>query len=391
MKEQMLIFDSNHNKTEDYYTKLSKTERKILDEFENYCLISADVGRAKKNKSNVVRFLIMANKKLGSINLQDLRDFLRILKQSELSDYYKNDVKAFVQRFLKWYFKDWSERFNNFEDVRFNSDAQRSKKIDPKDVLSLEDITRLIKKETSLFWKTFIIVQFEGALRTLECRKLKWSDIDTNDSEAYFLNVSSKKNRNGTEKERTSAPLAQAIYYLDELKKEQKGESVFVFPSRISPNDYISSGSVGKWFNRLTKKVLGKSIKSYILRHSRGEGFHKLVRDGKLSKENALIMMGHSEKMFDKTYSHADKQEIKKILKKQVLDVDYIEPEKKHDLEIKIDELNDKISKIEPMLDIVFNLNSLTDKELERKYGKEKIIKFVEDFKGIVSNVRKVK
>jgi hypothetical protein len=95
--------------------------------------------------------------------------------------------------------------------------------------------------------------------------------------------------------------------------------------------------------------------------------------------------------MFDKTYSHADKQEIKKILKKQVLDVDYIEPEKKHDLEIKIDELNDKISKIEPMLDIVFNLNSLTDKELERKYGKEKIIKFVEDFKGIVSNVRKVK
>lgn len=342
MQEELLRFDENTNPVNDYYKKLGKIERESVDKFEKYCLITANPNRAKKSRGDAIRFLIMANKTLSKINLDDLREFLRVLKQSNFSDYTKNDIKGHLQRFLKWYFKDWSERFDNFEDIKYNSEPQRAKEIKPEDVLKKEDIERLIKAERNIFWKTFIIVQFQGALRTLETRSLKWDMVDMQDLDIGWLNVSSKKNRNGTEKKRIAVPLnSQAISYLRELRKHQKENNVkspYVFPSITNENDFISSHSVSVWFSRLTKKVLGKQVTNYMLRHSQGEHLHNLVRDGKLSKENALLMMGHSEKMFDKTYSHTDKQNLKEVLKKQVLDIDYLVPERKHELELKIEE-----------------------------------------------------
>ena len=343
MNEIMIEFDPNKNPTENAYKKLIKKDRVIMDDFEKYCLISASPSRAKKIKSNAIRFLSMAKKDINKIDLKDLRNFLRILKQSDFSDYYKNDVKGFVQRFLKWRFEDWSKRFNAFDDIKYNSDAQRKKKIKPEDILTNKDVSKLIKQEPSIFWKCFIVCQYQCSLRTLEVRSLKWDMLDTEDPEVYFLTIKSKKNKNGAEKERISPPLSsEYIYFLNELKKEQeenKIKSPYVFPSKTSPNIYISSGTVAKWFNRLTKRVLGKPVKNYLLRHSFGEHLHQLVRKKQLSKENAVLMMGHSEKMFDKTYSHTDKAEFKKLLKKQVLSVDYIAPEKKHKLELEIEEL----------------------------------------------------
>ena len=341
MKEKFLLFDSNKNPTEKYYDKLPKEEREIVDRFGKDCLIQASEVRAKKYRSNAIRFLIMAKKPLKNINLNDLRDFLRVLKGSGVSQYYMNDVRGFVQKFLKWNFKDWSERFDGFNDIRFNSEPQREKKINPEDVLKKEDIEKLIKAENNLYWKCFIIVQYQSALRTLEARQLKWENVDLKEDEIGWLNISSRKNKNGNKKERTAPPLDnQGVFLLRELKKQQKetnNQSPYVFPSKEDTNNFISSGSVSKWFSRLTQKVLKKKITNYILRHSRGESLHELVRIGKLSKENALLMMGHSEKMFDKTYSHPNKQTLKQVLKKQVLDIDYIAPGQKNKLEKEIE------------------------------------------------------
>jgi len=351
MKEELLKFDENTNPVENSYKKLEKKDKEIVDNFEKYCLITANPNRARKSRSDAIRFLVMVNKKLDSVKLEDLRDFLRVLKQSNFADYTKNDIKGHLQRFLRWHFKDWSERFDNFEDIKYNSEPQRAVEIKPEDVLTKEDVERLIKAEKDIYWKTFIIVQYQGALRTLEARSLKWDMIDMQDSDIGWLNISSKKNKNATAKKRIAVPLnSQAVYLLTELKKKQKenkSKSPYVFPSIMNENNYVSSHTISVWFSRLTKKVLGKQITNYMLRHSQGEHLHNLVRDGKLSKENALLMMGHSEKMFDKTYSHTNKQNLKEVLKKQVLDIDYIAPEKKHKLELKIDKMQENFDNLE--------------------------------------------
>ena len=370
MNKTLVEFDCNHNTTNDALATLDKAERAIVDSFERYCLISASPSRAQKSKSNAVRFLVMVERPLSSVSLEDLREFLVVLKKSDFSDYYKNDVKGFVQRFLKWHFKDWSDRFEGFADIKYNGDAQRKDKIAPEDILTKDDVAQLIKGEPSLSWKTFLASQYEGALRTIECRNLKWTDIDMEDPDVYFFSVNSKKNKNSTDKERTSPPLVQSVYFLTELRKAQGKSGVkspYVFPSSKNPNTCISSGMVNMWFFRLTKRVLGKNIKNYILRHSKGEELHKLVREGKLSKENAFQMMGHSEKMFDKTYSHSNKIEVKKLLKKQVLDVDYIAPEKKHKLERDVEQLRKQILELKEKMGDIKSFGVVTNSLFEDK------------------------
>jgi len=172
---------------------------------------------------------------------------------------------------------------------------------------------------------------------------LKWENIIMDDPDIYSLDLYSKKNRNGTLKKRPSPPLEQAVYFLNELKEESN--SPYVFPSKIDLNNYISSGSVSKWFARLTKKVFGKSVTNYLLRHTTAERFHVLVAEGKMSVENACLMLGQTEKTWRKHYSHTDEKKQRKLLNKQVLDVDYIAPEKKAKLEEQVDLLGKIILK----------------------------------------------
>ena len=40
------------------------------------------------------------------MDLEDLRYFLKELKQNNFADYTKNRIKSFVQRFLRWGYKD---------------------------------------------------------------------------------------------------------------------------------------------------------------------------------------------------------------------------------------------------------------------------------------------
>jgi integrase len=338
---RFIKFDENTNPTSDYYDKLGKKEQAKVDKFEKYCLISSGKVRASKARSNAIRFLSMVKKKINEVGIEDLRGFLLSLKSSDYADYSKNDIKGFVKRFLKWSYKDWLTRFDGFDDVKLNSDATRQKKIESEDCLTPKQVSKLVKKENSLSWKAFILTQYEGALRTLEVRSLKWAQIDMSDPDIYWIDVSSKKNRNGTSKERISPPLEKAVYFLNELKKESN--SPYVFPQKIDDNKFISSGCVSKWFKRLSKRVLGKPVTNYLLRHTTSERFHVLEREGKLSKANACQMLGHNEKTFDKHYSHTDKKEMKKLLKTQVLDVEYIEPEKKHALETNVADLKRQV------------------------------------------------
>jgi integrase len=375
MMKELLEFDASHNATVHNptikaFNELRRADKAILDNFEQYCLISASPERAKKYKTSVLRFLVMSEKKIDDINLEDLRDFLVVLKNSKFSDYYKNDTKGYIQRFLRWHFRDWSERFDNFDDIKFNSDAQRKKPITNEDIPSKEEVAMLVKAEPSLYWKTFLICQYEAALRTAECRKMDWDKIDMEDPEIYWLDIISKKNKNSTDKERIAPPLYQSVYFLKELKKKQRESNIkspYVFPSKRDPNKCISSSTVNKWFSRLTQKVLGKILHNYILRHAKGEELHSLVREGRLSKENAISMMGHSEKMFDKTYSHANKGKVKMVLKKQVLDVDYIAPEKKNKLEKSIEEQGKEILELKERITDMNNFGVMANSLFEDK------------------------
>ncbi len=344
-------------RSEDVFRKLSSGEKYILNNFRDKILVNASEERAKAGIRELLRFRVIVRKPLNKLEIKDLQNFITLLNSCDFAEYTKEKIKSFIHTFLKWYYKDWSVRFDNFEDIKYNSQAERKKRITSENVLSKEDIEKIMKTEPKLFWKTFFILQYEGAFRTGEVRKLKWSDVNLDKGDGFvYVEVSSKKNSRRREKRR-ELPLKESLYYLQELKKQQKTQGIkteWVFPSPLNPNKHISK-AVNLWFSKLTQKALGRKINPYLLRHTRGTELKQLVLDGKMSKDNAIKFMGHSEEMFDKIYSHIDDDLIRELMKKQIYNFEYMPKEKKHKLEKEMEALKKQTRSLTEALKILIN------------------------------------
>lgn len=330
--------------SQDYFKKLKNSDKEILEDFKRKISLKASKERSEEALKEILRFKLITKKPLDQIELSDLEKYIGALKESNLSENFKNKIKGFIHMFLKWKYKDWSERFDGFESIEYITGALRIKEIKPKDVLNKEDLDKILETEKNLFWKTFFIVQYESAGRTGEIRRLLWADIDF-DTGDEFVEVAlwNKKNKQRIPQSR-ELPLKHSKKFLLALKKQQEAEGIkskFVFPSPKDPRKPISK-AVNQWFNNLTKKAIGRTITPYLLRHSRGTELAHLVKENKMSKDIALKFMGHTEKMFDNIYSHVAKEKEKELMKKQIYDFEYLTEEEK----IQVKELKAEIEKL---------------------------------------------
>lgn len=320
---------------EERYNALPNSEKEVLDDYERLCLTSANESKALDMKRNILKFLLTIGKPTTKIELKDLENFIIILDKASNSDYFKNDMKVHVKKFIKRNFKDWSERFDNLDCIKQNTNPIRKREID-ENTLTKGDVEKLVKTENKTFWKAFVMCQYEGALRTKEVRFLKWDDLKS-EGEFYTTTLYSTKN-----KKKKPIVFKGAKFYLDKLRQEQKNsENIgkYIFHSKKDINKPIDKATVSLWMRKLSRKALGREVFCYTLRHLRGTELARLVKKGKVSKDNALSMMGHTEKMFDKVYSHVTQDEIKNMLKKQVYNIEDLPPERKHKLELEVEEL----------------------------------------------------
>jgi integrase len=324
---------------EEFYKTISKKEKGMLDDYLIYRkargLISEE--KIKDTRRYVLHIRCILQKELKEMELKDLRNLLAIINNSRLSDYVKNTIKTDLKNFLKYLFPDWSLRFSNLEDIKLISNPRNEKKINSQTLFQKEDIEKLMKHETKMLWKAFLITQYEGGLRTKETRFLKWEDItfnvDGDISEITIYATKTKKTRPVFVKE--------ATYYLNKVKEEQehlKQKSIFVFHSVKDINIPIDKHNVSIWFRSLTKKALGREGWNYLLRHSRATELYRLAKHNKIAKDTAVGFMGHSEDM-SKVYEHFDEKEIKEMLKNQVYKLEDLPEEKKTELEKEINEL----------------------------------------------------
>lgn len=326
------------------WAKLPQKEKTMIEE---YLIYRKARGVGTESKLQDIRRVIMQlryilDKPFDDIDIKDLRRLLGIIQDSNLTNYVKNAVKTDLKNFLKYKFNDWSMRFSNLDDIKLGSNGRNEEKINAETIFKKEDIDKLIKHENSLFWKSFLLVQYEAGLRTKEVRELKWSSIKlSSDGDISEVNIFATK----TQRARTIF-IKEATFFLKRLLEEQenlKEKGVYIFHSKNDLNAPINKATVSMWFRRLTKKVLGREGWSYLLRHTRGTELYKLADENKIAKETAIKFMGHSKDM-SYTYTHLDKKAVEEMLKNQVYKIEEIAPpEKKHELELQIEELRKQI------------------------------------------------
>jgi len=279
------------------------SKEKILNDYIDYKATGIKTKRKLVDLKFIINsFLNSSKKSLGDFTEKDLVDYLNKIapKYSENSF---NGIRSYIKSFIKWFFVDYSQRFRNLEKLCRQKKAPQTYQAE--EMLSKEDIQKLVQNEESSYWKAYWLTLFYSGSRPGEICSLKWKQVDLN-NEGAFIKIYSDKNKNYFDK---FVPEDVAVY----LRKLQTNNSEFVFPSSANKEGHISVKGVYQRLSKLSKNVFGKKINPYILRHSIAT---ILYNDDKIpNKEDVANQMGHNKSM-EKTYSHLSKEKMRERARK---------------------------------------------------------------------------
>lgn len=284
-------------------------------------------------------FLEDSNKKLGDYGEPEIINFLNSLSK-KYSVGTINEIKIMIKSFVCWHYEDFSKRFRNLD--RISREQKRDKTYSPEQMLKKEDIEKLVQEEPETRWKCFFLLYFYGGFRPVEVCQLMWKEI-TFQEEGCFVKIVSKKNH----KEFQKYIPENVCFYLKKLK-DSNYDSEYVFPTkrkflnttkkdkeRVSIGDKpMTRSGVYQHLLPLAKRVLGKHINPYILRHSIATILYN--RDD-LKDDDVAQQLGHSKAMKE-TYSHLSIDKIRERMRKIYIKPEDLPPEKKAEFERKLAE-----------------------------------------------------
>lgn len=325
--------------SETIFKKLPKTEQKIITDY-LFWRQSSGLNKTEDLK----RMLIQVRKIIGCDfnqfkKLEQHTRLVVLIKNSYWSVSVKKNMKIDLNNFFGEYlFSDWwSAKFR-----RVYSNKNSEKGDNYKQNLAIptdEEVEKMVNEENSTYWKTFLLILATTGLRTKECRLLEIVKIKFNSDESATIEIHMTK----TGKEKVVFTDKQTTFWIKKLIKETKGK--YLFHAKNDINKPISRSITNYWFKNLSFKATGKYFIPYSLRHKKATQLYILAKNNKIAESTALRLMGHSKSQMN-NYDHTPKEEDIKILKEQAFNIE-VSPEKKHELEIKIELLTKRLDKIE--------------------------------------------
>ncbi|MGZ5516526.1 MAG: tyrosine-type recombinase/integrase [Limisphaerales bacterium] len=349
------------------YLSFSESDQTHISDFFLYCKASCNERKAKDIRRILIQFRHITGTGLDNLTISDLRRFLVLLNQSRKEPWTKHDIKAYLKRFLKWRFKDWSERFDGLRELRGERTGVNEKKINAKTLLKKDEIQTIMEREQNFEIKTFFIALYESGMRPSELRTLKWQDVAFNiDADVSEINVFMTKNKTAK-----TTFIKEATFYLRRL--QFGATSDYIFPSRENNNVPISDNTATRWINTLGRHI-GRRIYPYLLRHTRAQELYTLVDENKLAERIVQKFLGHSKSMME-IYSKLNTKVLKEAVTKTIYKVAELPEEKKHELELKIDLLlrkNEILTQHFPAISELFATDSTIEElvlELKRRNG----------------------
>jgi len=346
--------------------KLTPKNKLILSNFIEECSINAGVDKLKKIERCIIQFYDIIEKDLDKINKKDVDSFLILLNHSDRSFWYKNEIKIYLKRFLLWKYKD----LDMIKNIKLDSKRLNEEKVNENNLLTKEDIDKLLRVAERLREKVMIIMLFETGCRPQELLNLKWKNIKFEDGYADVSLFSTK-----TEKSRT-IPVKKSVVHLKRWNQEYCYPNVkpddLLFPSPFNRKKPISTTALNGILKRLGKKAkLNKDIWTYLFRHTRCTELYE-----ELPQQICEKLFGH--KNMAQIYAHISNKKAGKKMLDKIYNVEEITPEQKNKYDIEIEELKKITSKLNgDFLSLLKNPNvtKMISEEESKKMNVNKISK----------------
>ncbi len=292
-------------------SNLSTKDKGILNKFMVFCGGTAGEKKLKIIEGKMLQIIDVSQIPYDKWNLDKLREFLAILKKSDLSKATKNDIKKILKRFLKEYYEDWSKQFKGLQDIKGESDINEER-VNANTIFTAEELEKIIRTAENLRFKALIMLMYESGGRPQEILSLRWKDINLEKGEVKLHSTKNNTIRIN--------PIKESVIHLERYKQEYPFPNVspndFIFPAPKNRKEHFSVSYLSNLFNTLIKKALGRNSFPYVLRHTRATELQK-----KLPPKVYEKFMDHSIDTATR-YSHLDKDDVREIMLEKVYHIE---------------------------------------------------------------------
>lgn len=301
--------------------KLNYKNKKILDDFVKHCSINAGEGKCLKIRKHTLQFYDVTEKNLYAIDKETVDSFLIILNNSNRSMWTKNEIKVYLKKFIKWYYKD-NEMIENIKtDSRRGLDPV---KINENNLITEEDIEKMLRCAESFKEKAYLFLSFETGARPQELAELKWKNIKF---EKDYADITLFSNKTGQSR---TFPVKKSKQHLWEWKQNYSFSNLkpndYVFPSRFGRDKPITSAGLNKMLRRMaTASGLDKDVWNYLFRHTRATRLYEELPTPIVEK-----LMGH--KNMSGVYAHISSKKAREAMLNKIYHIEELTKEEKEEI-----------------------------------------------------------
>jgi len=249
------------------------------------------------------------------VNKEDLKDAILNLESDNLSPWTIHTYKAVLKKFFKWlyYGDNYKDKFGYPEIISWlkcSIKPQEKPKVKASEILTEEEIDKLIKAAEHPRDKAFISMLYELGARISEIGNLKIKDI-TRDEYGYLVDLSGKTGH------RTPRIIESDPYLTTWLNthpnREDRESPLWIITAGKNKGKKMNYGSFRALIKRLTRKAgIKKRIYPHLFRHTRVT--HLLLKK-QINEAQAKIYFGWtpSSKMLAE-YAHLVSRDVNDVM-----------------------------------------------------------------------------
>jgi site-specific recombinase XerD/ribosomal protein L40E len=295
-----------------------KNKTAILDFYNDLLCRGLSKARILKYLNTLERIDRFFGKTFVNATKNDIADLVRKIEEKDYSDWTKHDYKIVLKIFYRWL----RGTENYPEEVKWIKATVKNNNILPEEVLTEDDIKKLVECATSLRDKAFILVLYESGCRIGEILSLRVRNVQFDDYGAVLI-VSGKTG------DRRVRIIVSAPKLASWIEVHPFGENVdaplWINISTRNRNDIFSYGAAKAMLKDIAKKAgIKKRIYPHLFRHSRATFLANFLTEAQLKQHFGWVQSSDMAS----TYVHLSGRDVDNtLLKLQGIKIDQQEKE----------------------------------------------------------------
>ncbi len=259
--------------------KISKQDKKDILAFSDFCF-SQGIGPAK-----IYRYLFdlektahFKNKDFQDCNKKDIQTIIAKLEKTAYADETKRGVKIAIKKFFKW-LKDIDDKGVYPDEVKWiSTTAKNNKHKLPAELLTEQEIIRLINNARKERDKAFISCLYESGARIAEILTLKIKNI-------VFDELGAKITVFGKTGSRRIRLVSSAVYLKEWLNKHPDKDNVNSYVWIKGNNKLIGYARIRDLLSQIAKRAgIKKKVNPHAFRHARATHLANFLTEAQLKE-----------------------------------------------------------------------------------------------------------